>query len=373
MNVGGTQLVLDRARRVGARAVRARLVELAVRCEPARARTASTRTRRSRPTWRTGARSSKPNSSCSAATTAATSRRSSSGRRGSTDRSSPSARRSSSRPSAAAGSRSSARARNAVRWSTRATSCRACCSPRSPTPRPATRTGSPTPSRTRCATCCGRCATRSRPRACSVSHRRPLPVPHLAGVVAEKLDGLAQASGRYVQVLHVLGELKDTIACDISPGAQGARLRADGRAARRHAGERALVPRARRPALMARTHPRHRRQRLLRLACSPSWRSPQGDAVRIFDLNPPGPDARRRRVRRRRRARPGRGARRVRRRRRRVPQRRAGAAREGPRAVRRGERRRHRERARRGARRARRRRSCTRRRARCSASPSTIR
>ena len=27
---------------------------------------------------------------------------------------------------------------------------------------------------------------------------------------------LAQASGRYVQVLHVLGELKDTIACDIS-------------------------------------------------------------------------------------------------------------------------------------------------------------
>ena len=27
---------------------------------------------------------------------------------------------------------------------------------------------------------------------------------------------LAQATGRYVQALHVLGELKDTIACDIS-------------------------------------------------------------------------------------------------------------------------------------------------------------
>jgi len=49
-----------------------------------------------------------------------------------------------------------------------------------------------------------------------VSKRRPLPIPRVAGVVAEKLDGLAQASGRYVQVLHVLGELKDTIACDIS-------------------------------------------------------------------------------------------------------------------------------------------------------------
>jgi nucleoside-diphosphate-sugar epimerase len=49
-----------------------------------------------------------------------------------------------------------------------------------------------------------------------VSNRRPLPIPRLAGVVAEKLDGLAQASGRYIQVLHVLGELKDTIACDIS-------------------------------------------------------------------------------------------------------------------------------------------------------------
>ncbi|MDP9331731.1 MAG: NAD(P)-dependent oxidoreductase [Actinomycetota bacterium] len=50
----------------------------------------------------------------------------------------------------------------------------------------------------------------------SVSNRRPLPVPRIAGVIAEKLDAVTQASGRYVQVLHVLGELKDTIACDIS-------------------------------------------------------------------------------------------------------------------------------------------------------------
>jgi nucleoside-diphosphate-sugar epimerase len=50
----------------------------------------------------------------------------------------------------------------------------------------------------------------------SVSRRRPLPIPRFAGVVAEKLDAAAQSTGRYVQALHVLGELKDTIACDIS-------------------------------------------------------------------------------------------------------------------------------------------------------------
>jgi nucleoside-diphosphate-sugar epimerase len=41
-------------------------------------------------------------------------------------------------------------------------------------------------------------------------------LPLLAGVVAEQLDGFLQDRGRYVQALHVMGELKDTIACDIS-------------------------------------------------------------------------------------------------------------------------------------------------------------
>lgn len=40
-------------------------------------------------------------------------------------------------------------------------------------------------------------------------------LPRLAGVVAERLDRGLQATGRYVQALHVLGELKDTIACDV--------------------------------------------------------------------------------------------------------------------------------------------------------------
>jgi nucleoside-diphosphate-sugar epimerase len=40
-------------------------------------------------------------------------------------------------------------------------------------------------------------------------------LPRSAGVVAERLDGVLQARGRYVQAVHVLGELKDTIACDI--------------------------------------------------------------------------------------------------------------------------------------------------------------
>ncbi len=41
-------------------------------------------------------------------------------------------------------------------------------------------------------------------------------LPRLAGVVAERLDTMLQARGKYVQALHVLGELKDTIACDIA-------------------------------------------------------------------------------------------------------------------------------------------------------------
>jgi nucleoside-diphosphate-sugar epimerase len=41
-------------------------------------------------------------------------------------------------------------------------------------------------------------------------------LPRLAGTVAQKVDHLAQGAGRYVQALHVLGELGATIACDIS-------------------------------------------------------------------------------------------------------------------------------------------------------------
>ena len=41
-------------------------------------------------------------------------------------------------------------------------------------------------------------------------------LPRLVGVVAEKVDGFLQGHGKYVQAVHVLGELKDTIACDIT-------------------------------------------------------------------------------------------------------------------------------------------------------------
>ena len=44
---------------------------------------------------------------------------------------------------------------------------------------------------------------------------RGLRIPAVAGTVAAGLDAVLQARGRYVQPLHVLGELKDTIACDI--------------------------------------------------------------------------------------------------------------------------------------------------------------
>ncbi|HUF85728.1 MAG TPA: NAD(P)-dependent oxidoreductase [Acidimicrobiia bacterium] len=49
----------------------------------------------------------------------------------------------------------------------------------------------------------------------TVSRRQPR-LPRAAGVVAERLDRLLQARGVYVQPVHVLGELKDTIACDIT-------------------------------------------------------------------------------------------------------------------------------------------------------------
>jgi nucleoside-diphosphate-sugar epimerase len=46
--------------------------------------------------------------------------------------------------------------------------------------------------------------------------RRPAPrLPRTVGIVAEKVDRVAQGAGRYAQAPHVLGELKDTIACDI--------------------------------------------------------------------------------------------------------------------------------------------------------------
>jgi nucleoside-diphosphate-sugar epimerase len=46
--------------------------------------------------------------------------------------------------------------------------------------------------------------------------QRQLHLPAFVGNVAAALDRLLQDRGLYVQALHVLGEIKDTIACDIS-------------------------------------------------------------------------------------------------------------------------------------------------------------
>lgn len=50
----------------------------------------------------------------------------------------------------------------------------------------------------------------------SVTDRGPLRLPRAAADVAVAADRLLQGLGRYVQPLHVLGELRDTIACDIT-------------------------------------------------------------------------------------------------------------------------------------------------------------
>jgi len=46
--------------------------------------------------------------------------------------------------------------------------------------------------------------------------QRQLRIPAFAAEWAERADRALQGRGRYVQPVHVLGELKDTIACDIS-------------------------------------------------------------------------------------------------------------------------------------------------------------
>jgi nucleoside-diphosphate-sugar epimerase len=48
-----------------------------------------------------------------------------------------------------------------------------------------------------------------------VSRRQPH-LPAVVGTAAAALDRVLQDRGLYVQALHVLGEIKDTIACDIS-------------------------------------------------------------------------------------------------------------------------------------------------------------
>lgn len=46
--------------------------------------------------------------------------------------------------------------------------------------------------------------------------KRPPTMPRLAARLAESVDRFVQARGRYIQAAHVLGELNHTIACDIS-------------------------------------------------------------------------------------------------------------------------------------------------------------
>jgi nucleoside-diphosphate-sugar epimerase len=50
----------------------------------------------------------------------------------------------------------------------------------------------------------------------AVSGPERVPLPRVAARAAEKADALLQDRGRYSQVLHVLGELNHTIACDIT-------------------------------------------------------------------------------------------------------------------------------------------------------------
>ena len=97
-----------------------------------------------------------------------------------------------------------------------------------------------------------------------------LRLPALAGRVAERADGLIQRTGRYVQTLHVLGEMDKTIACDISVARE--ELGYDPQIALEE-GMRRSVRWCLEQGLDAVSEPRHGRQRLLRVAC---WSSACG-------------------------------------------------------------------------------------------------
>ena len=175
------------------------------------------------------------------------------------------------------------------RWCTPATSSTPCCSPKW-CPRPTgARTGSPTPSRTRCATCCRPCATRSAAEGIPASSRRSARSRGSPRRPPRTSTALLQGTGRYVQAVHVLGELKDTIACDITRARERARLRAGSRLARGDARQHPVVPGTGRGALMARS--------VLITGGSGYFGTvlaeravAAGDAVRVFDVNPPAAD-----------------------------------------------------------------------------------
>ena len=165
------------------------------------------------------------------------------------------------------------------------------------------------PSRTSCARSSTTVRGALEAEGLDVVEREPLRVPALVGVVAEEVDAFLQAAGRYVQAVHVLGELKDTIACDIVAAPARARLRAADRrcstaCGRASAGASSEATRSDGP---------HRSSSPAAAATSArsssTRRSARGDRVRVLRPQPAGAADGRRRVRRRRRARPRRRAR----------------------------------------------------------------
>ena len=358
------------------RPLRARVVELAVRRQRHARPTGSPRTRRTTRTWATGSRSSRPSSSCSAATSAATSRPSivrppwfygpyqparqtqffAAIRRGPLP-----ARR-----------RRHAAALDGVHRQPRRTGC---CAPRSAAAAPGRAYWIADAEPYELREILDTRARRARGRGPRRSPRRPA-AP--ARVVAASVGGGARraccrAAAATCRPVHVLGELKDTIACDISRARDGARLRPADRRCSRACGRASAGASSAATRDSDGAHASWSPAAAATSARRSSTRRSPAATTCGSSTSTRRPSRRRRRVRRRRRPRPRRAARRVRRRRRRAPQRRPGAAGHGPRAVLVGERGRHRQRARSPRATPASARSCTRRRARSSASPSRTR
>ena len=204
-------------------------------------------------------------------------------------RSSPTARPSSSRRCGGAASRSSATAPSAARWSTRATSCTGCCAPRSRRGRPgrAYWIADAEPYELRDVFATVREAFEA--EGFAVTGRQPRMPAVAGGVAARSSTAGCRRRAATCRPCTCSASCKDTIACDISRARDELGYDPQVGAARGHARERALVPRARRPALMARTVLVTGGSGYFGTVLAEQARG-RATQVRIFDLNPPDAD-----------------------------------------------------------------------------------
>ena len=108
-------------------------------------------------------------------------------------------------------------------------------------------------------------------------------VPDIVGRVAELADATIQRTGRYHQQLHVLGEMNKNIACDITGARRDLGYEPEYELYDGMRRQRPMVRRRR--GSICDDQPRHRGERLLRLAARRAASVDRGHDVRVLDLH----------------------------------------------------------------------------------------